>query len=99
MKDEPTILQYIKLKYYNNNTIFFEKNSFLDTKNINESVDFIIKNKSGNVVEKLSNQPLHGYWVFYISNVNLTDNYYHIEIIKTNSKQKIYNNILYTTHS
>lgn len=87
------------LVYYNNNTIFFEKNSFLDTKNINESVDFIIKNKSGNVVEKLSNQPLHGYWVFYISNVNLTDNYYHIEIIKTNSKQKIYNNILYTTHS
>jgi hypothetical protein len=87
------------LVYYNDNIIYFEKNSFLDTKNIDEPVDFIIKNKSGDTVEKLSNQPLHGYWVFYISNVNLTDNYYHIEIIKTNSKQKIYNNILYTTQS
>ena len=85
------------LVYYNDNTIYFEKNSFLDTKNIDEPVDFIIKNKSGDTVEKLSNQPLHGYWLFYISNVNLTDNYYHIEIIKTNSKQKIYNNILCTT--
>jgi len=85
------------LVYYNNNTIYFEKNSFLNTKNIDEPVDFIIKNKSGDIIEKLPNQPLHGYWLFYISNVNLTDNYYHIEIIKTNSKQKIYNNILCTT--
>lgn len=82
---------------YNNNTIYFEKNSFLDTKNIDEPVDFIIKTKSGDVVEILSNQHLHRYWLFYISNINLTDDYYHIEIIKSNSKQKIYNNILCTT--
>jgi hypothetical protein len=82
---------------YKNNTILFEKNSFLDTKSIDEPVDFIVKNQSGVVVEKLSNQPLHGYWIFYISDVYLTDKYYHIEIIKSNSKQKIYNNILCTT--
>lgn len=85
------------LVYYKNNTIFFEKNSFLDTKNINEPVDFIIKNKSGITIEKLSNQSLQGYWLFYISDVYLVDEYYHVEIIKTNSKQKIYNNILCTT--
>jgi hypothetical protein len=82
---------------YKENKIYFEKNSFLDTKNIDEHVDFIIKNQSGIIIEKLSNQPLHGYWVFYISNVYLTDKYYHIEIVKSNSKQKIYNNILCTT--
>ena len=85
------------LVYYNNNTIYFEKNSFLDTKDINEPVDFIIKNQSGTVVENLSNQSLHQYWLFYISNVSLTESYYHIEIVKSNSKQKIYNNILCTT--
>lgn len=85
------------LVHYSNNTILFEKNSFLNTKNIDEPVDFIVKNQSGNIVEILSNQPLHLYWLFYISNVYLNDNYYHIEIVKSYSKQKIYNNILCTT--
>ena len=88
---EEIVIQYKK------DTIYFEKNSFLDTKNIDEPVDFIVKNQSGIIIEKLSNQPLHGYWAFYISNVYLTDKYYNIEIIKSNSKQKIYNNILCTT--
>jgi hypothetical protein len=88
---EEIVIQYI------NNTMYFEKNSFLDTKNIDEPVDFIIKNQSGDVVEILTNQHLHSYWLFYISNIYLNDDYYHIEIIKSNSKQKIYNNILCTT--
>lgn len=81
---------------YENNTILFEKNSFLDTKSIEEPVDFIIKNKSGDVVSFLASQNLLNYWIFYISDIFLDDEYYHIEIVKSYSKQKIYNNILYT---
>jgi hypothetical protein len=34
------------------------------------------------------------YWVFYISNIVLHKKTYIIEIVKTNSKVKIYNNLL-----
>lgn len=84
------------LVYYENNTIFFEKNSFLTTKKIDENVDLIVKNKNGKIIEILENQNLFNYWLFFISNVLLTEDYYIIEIVKTNSKIKIYNNILKT---
>jgi hypothetical protein len=77
---------------YSNNTLFFEKNSFLTTKVIDETVDFIIKNKKGNVVQLLINQRLVNYWVFYISNVFLEKDTYILEIVKSNSRIKIYNN-------
>ena len=79
---------------YSNNTILFEKNSFLSSKKINENVDFIISDLNGNIIEKLENQQLMNYWVFYISNVFLEQKTYIIEVIKTNSKIKIYNNLL-----
>ena len=79
---------------YSNNTILFEKNSFLSSKKINENVDFIISDLNGNIIEKLENQQLMNYWVFYISNVFLDQKTYIIEVIKTNSKIKIYNNLL-----
>ena len=79
---------------YSNNTILFEKNSFLSSKKINENVDFIISDLNGNIIEKLENQQLMNYWVFYISNVFLSEKTYIIEVIKTNSKIKIYNNLL-----
>jgi hypothetical protein len=82
---------------YKDNTIFFEKNSFLTTKSMDENVDFLVKNLDGSIVEKLENQQLLNYWIFYISNVFLDKKYYIIEIIKSNSKTKIYNNILCTT--
>lgn len=82
------------LVYYNNNTIYFEKNSFLDTKDINEPVDFIIKKMNGDIVEILPNQSIMNYWTFYLSNVFLEKGKYLVEIIKSNSKNKIYNNIL-----
>ena len=34
------------------------------------------------------------YWVFYISNVILEKGDYIIEIIQTNNKNKIYNNLI-----
>jgi hypothetical protein len=82
------------LVYYRDETIYFEKNSFLSSKNIDENVDFIILDLDGNVVEKLENQPLMDYWIFYISNIVLHKKTYIIEIVKTNSKVKIYNNLL-----
>jgi len=79
---------------YKDNTISFEKNSFLTTKKIEENVDFIIKTIDGRVVTILANQNLFQYWLFYISNIQLTDKSYIIEIVKTNSRVKIYNNLL-----
>jgi hypothetical protein len=82
------------LVYYQNNSVFFEKNSFLSSKKINENVNFVIKNLKGEIIEMLTNQNLFQYWLFYISNVDLMDNFYIIEIIGTNSGIKIYNNLL-----
>jgi hypothetical protein len=82
------------LVYYNDNTISFEKNSFLTTKKIDENVDFIVKTIDGQIVTTLPNQNISHYWLFFISNIQLTDDYYIIEIIKTDSRVKIYNNLL-----
>jgi hypothetical protein len=82
------------LVYYKDNSISFDKNSFLSTKKINENVDFIIKTIDGKVVESLTDQNLFQYWLFYISDIELTDRMYIVEIVKTNSRVKIYNNLL-----
>jgi hypothetical protein len=82
------------LVYYQKNSVFFEKNSFLNTKKINENVNFVIKNLDGKIVETLTNQNLFQYWLFYISNVDLTDSFYIIEIIGSDSGIKLYNNLL-----
>jgi len=79
---------------YKDNTMSFEKNSFLTTKKIEENVDFIIKTIDGQVVSTLPNQNLFQYWLFYISGVELISGCYLIEIVKTESRVKIYNNLL-----
>lgn len=90
-----TVLDFKEmLVTYNNNTIVFIKNSLLTKKQINENVDFVIKDLKGNVVNRLNNQELFNYFTFYLSNIPLTNSLYIIEIIKTNSKIKIYNNLL-----
>jgi len=82
------------LTYYKDNTIFFEKNSLLSTKNLSGKFDFIVKNKDGVILQQLLNQSLMKYWIFYISNVHLDKGDYIIEIIKTSDKQKVYNNLI-----
>ena len=82
------------LVYYQDNTIFFEKNSFLTSKKINEVVDFIVKNNSGEIVIELTNQNLFGSWTFFVSDICLSSETYRIEILKSFSREKIYNNIL-----
>lgn len=79
---------------YKDKSIFFEKNSFLTTKKINENVDFVVKKINDEVVERLSNQDLFRYFMFYISNINLTDDQYIVEIVGTDSGKKYYNNLL-----
>jgi hypothetical protein len=79
---------------YSNNTIFFTKNSFFTNKIIDENVNFVVKNLKGDIITRLNNQNLFHYFTFYISNIFLTDELYIIEIVKTNSKGKIYNNLI-----
>ena len=82
------------LVYYNNNTLYFERNSFLTSKKNIEIVDFVLKDKNGNILYKLTNQNLMGYWTFFISNVNLEKGKYIVEIFTTDNQVKIYNNVL-----
>jgi hypothetical protein len=82
------------LVYYQNETIFFEKNSFLSNKKINDNVDFIVKTIDGQIIETLLNQNLFQYWVFYISNISLPKGSFIIEVVESVSKNKIYNNLL-----
>jgi hypothetical protein len=79
--------------YYVDNTLFFEKNSFLTTKNLHGEFDFILKNKEGEIVQRVNNQILMNYWTFYISDVFLSEGDYSVEIIQTHTGNKIYNNV------
>ena len=80
--------------YYKDNTIFFEKNSFLTTKQIDENVDFILKNTQGDIVIHLGNQELWRFFTFYVSDIYLSRGLYFVEIVKTNSRTRIYNSLI-----
>jgi hypothetical protein len=80
--------------YYADNTLFFEKNSFLTTKSLDGEFDFIVKNKDGKIIQRLNNQFLMKYWIFYISNIILSKGEYSVEIVETQTENKIYNNLI-----
>ena len=80
--------------YYKDNTLIFEKNSFLTTKNLQGEFDFIVKNKDGSIVQRLNSQFLMNYWIFYISNIFLPEGNYSVEILQTQTGNKIYNNLI-----
>lgn len=80
---------------YNNNTIKFEKNSFLTSKKIELEVDFIIKDiNNDKVVCQLNNQSIFRYWLFYYSNIYLQKGKYQTSIVESQSKRIIFNDIL-----
>lgn len=79
---------------YKNNSIFFEKTSFLTTKKIQGEVDFIIQDLHGDEIMLLPNQSIFNYRSFYISNIYLSPNFYKITIRESLSKRNIYNNII-----
>lgn len=79
---------------YKNNTILFEKNSFLTIKKLKEDVNFLVRNLETNESFHLTNQKIFNYWLFYISDVKLKEGLYEIEIYESNDNRKIFSNIL-----
>lgn len=79
---------------YKNDTIFFEKNSFLTTKKFKEEVNFVITNIETNKSFSLTNQKIFNYWLFYVSNVKLKNGLYLVEICESDNNRKIFSNIL-----
>ena len=49
---------------------------------------------NGNKLFLLENQKIHNYWFFFISNVHLEKNNYIVNIVESDTKVKIYNNVL-----
>ena len=78
---------------YQNNTLLFEKNSFLTSKSKINLVYFIVKDLSNNEIFRLENQEIKKYWIFYISNLALEKKVYKLEIYNSENNQKIYNNL------
>lgn len=79
---------------YSNQTLVFEKNSFMTTKKVGEIVDFIIGDLDDNEIFRLGNQYFYNYWYFYVSNLFLEPKKYSIKIVETNSKRCIFNDII-----
>lgn len=80
--------------YYKDETIFFEKNSFMDGKNLEFFVDFVVSDLDGKEILRLNNQEIFKYWTFYISNILLQPNKYIVKIYETNSNKNIFRDIL-----
>lgn len=80
--------------YYSNNSLFFEKNSFLTDKKDISIVNFVVKNLVGDVLFELNDQELNKFWFFYINNFNLERGIYVIEIYKKDNNQKIYGDLI-----
>jgi hypothetical protein len=83
---------------YKDNTLLFEKNSFLTTKKIKNEVNFIITNLKTNEIVQLNNQKIFNYWLFYISNLILKEGIYKVEIYESENNRKIFSNILKITN-
>jgi hypothetical protein len=79
---------------YSNNTLFFEKNSFMKNKKIDNTIDFIVFDLNGNVILELKNQNFYRYWFFYISDIVLKQKKYLIKIFETNTNKCVFNDII-----
>jgi hypothetical protein len=79
---------------YSNQTLLFEKNSFMTTKKVEEIVDFVIGNLDGNEIFRLGGQNFYNYWYFYVSNLFLEPRKYFIKIVETNSNRCIFNDVI-----
>jgi hypothetical protein len=79
---------------YSNNTIIFEKNSFMTTKKIDKVVDFVIIDLNDCEVYRLSNQNFYNYWSFYLSDIFLESKKYRIKIFETNTNKCIFSDVL-----
>jgi hypothetical protein len=79
---------------YSNNTIMFEKNSFMTTKKIHTVVDFVIIDLNDIEVYRLSSQNFYNYWYFYLTHIFLEPKKYKIKIFETNTNKCIFSDVL-----
>lgn len=78
---------------YENKTITFTKNNFLNDKIIENDVCFNLYDTKKNLIFSLKNQKIYNYWVFFISEIDLNGKII-IEIKETSNKRIIYKNLL-----
>lgn len=79
---------------YKDNTMLFEKNSFIFNKKFETYVDFIMYDDDLNQVLTLLNQEIYNHWVFFVSEIILKKGKYVVKIIESNSKQCIFNDVI-----
>ena len=79
---------------YSNNTLMFEKNSFMTTKQIDKVVDFVISDLNDNEIYRLTEQSFYDYWYFYLSDIFLEPKKYKIKILETITNKCIFSDIL-----
>jgi len=78
---------------YKDNTIFFEKNSFLYDKKIKNEVDFVLY-ENNNEILRLSNQQIYTYCIFYVSNIRINPGKYNVKILQSQDNRYIFNDII-----
>jgi hypothetical protein len=79
---------------FKNNTLFFQRNSFLTGKKIEDTVNFVVRNSEKKEILNLQNQKIFNYWTFFISDINLHHGKYYIDIIEKNKNRIILKTIL-----
>lgn len=79
---------------YSNKSIIFEKNSFHTTKKFENFVDFVVSDIVGNEVIRLENQDFFNYWTFYISDLDLSNGTYRINIFESTTKKCLFNDLI-----
>jgi len=78
---------------YKNNTFWWTKNSFLNSKNIQSLVRFEIL-KDNQILYTLNNLEIFKHWAFFIDNLSLNSGYYETRIIEESTNRIIYKNLI-----
>lgn len=79
---------------YENNTLFFRKNNFLNNKKIKNTVNFDLYDENLNLIFSLQNQEIYNYWTFYISNIFVRHSKLNIKVTETDTNRTIYQNTI-----
>lgn len=75
--------------YIKDDAIWFEKNSNLSDKKIEDTLNFYI-HKDGNLIGELTDQKIHNYWYFFIGGINFTSGNYTCTIREKKSNRLIF---------
>lgn len=90
----PNIIEHDRFSIsYENRTFLFKRYSFLNDKKIQTPVTFKVKKINGDIIYEMTNQELYRYWLFYISNCYLENDFYLIQI-EDNLNNLIFNKLL-----